>query len=49
MLYAEYLRTGEATLRDRLIDYNRDDLDALIGVARRLDSLRLPGLGRRPG
>jgi hypothetical protein len=49
MLYAEYLRTGEAMLRDRLIDYNRDDLDALIGIARWLDSLRLPGLERRPG
>jgi predicted RecB family nuclease len=48
MLYAEYLRTGEAALRDRLIDYNRDDLDALIGVARRLDSLSLPITGTRP-
>jgi hypothetical protein len=32
-------------LRDRLIDYNRDDLDALVGVSRQLARLTDPTEG----
>jgi len=32
MMYSTFQRTGGESLRDRLIDYNRDDLDALVGV-----------------
>ncbi len=32
MMYSTFQRTGEVSLRDRLIDYNRDDLDAVVGV-----------------
>jgi predicted RecB family nuclease len=39
MMYREYQRSGDHALRDRLTDYNRDDLDALIGVALELNRL----------
>jgi predicted RecB family nuclease len=32
LLHEQYRRTHDAALRDHLIDYNRDDLDALVGV-----------------
>jgi len=45
LLYDRYLRSRDeqkrATLRTALCDYNRDDLDALIGTARRLSELSL--------
>jgi predicted RecB family nuclease len=39
LLYARYRQTGDTALRDRLTDYNRDDLDSLIAVIQRLGSL----------
>lgn len=39
MMYREYQRSGDSALRDRLTDYNRDDLDALVGVALELNRL----------
>lgn len=45
MLYSRYLRSRDeqkrAELRTQLCDYNRDDLDALIGTARRLRELSM--------
>jgi predicted RecB family nuclease len=38
-------RTGDLRLRDRLIDYNRDDLDALVGVSQQLARLTEPAEG----
>jgi len=47
MMYGEYRRTQDherkRTLREQLLDYNRDDVDGLIGVAERLRA----GLGGR--
>jgi predicted RecB family nuclease len=39
LLHGQYRRTGDAVLRDRLIDYNRDDLDALVGIVQRFARL----------
>jgi predicted RecB family nuclease len=39
MMYREYQHSGDFALRDRLTDYNRDDLDALVGVALELNRL----------
>jgi predicted RecB family nuclease len=44
-LHDRYRRTGDPCLRDRLIDYNRDDLDALVGVSRQLARLTDPTEG----
>jgi predicted RecB family nuclease len=41
-LHDRYRRTGDLHLRDRLIDYNRDDLAALVGVSQRLAQLTDP-------
>jgi predicted RecB family nuclease len=39
MMYAQYQQSRETSLRERLIDCNRDDLDALTGVIREFQSL----------
>jgi predicted RecB family nuclease len=44
-LHDRYRRTGDLRLRDRLIDYNRDDLDALVGVSQQLARLTEPAEG----
>jgi uncharacterized protein YprB with RNaseH-like and TPR domain len=41
-LHDRYRRTGDLRLRDRLIDYNRDDLDALVGVSQQFARLTNP-------
>lgn len=38
-LYNHYLGTRDQSLKDRLIDYNQEDLDALAGVAQALRTL----------
>ena len=40
MMYGDYQRSEDAqrraALREQLVEYNRDDLDSLIGVAKRM-------------
>jgi predicted RecB family nuclease len=48
-LHDRYRRTRDRRLRDRLIDYNRDDLDALVGVSQQLAQLIDPAIGVSPG
>jgi predicted RecB family nuclease len=47
MLFAAYLRSGDgdyrAMLREQLIDYNRDDIDALVAVAGEIRELTTTG------
>jgi predicted RecB family nuclease len=47
-LHDRYRRTGDLRLRDRLVDYNRDDLDALVGVGQQLAQLIDPAVGVSP-
>ena len=35
-MYAQYRQSRDTSLRERLIDYSRDDLDALVGVVRKV-------------
>ncbi len=52
MMYGEYRRTQDeerrATLRGQLIDYNRDDVESLIGVTEQMRAVALSE-GRLPG
>jgi predicted RecB family nuclease len=48
-LHDRYRRTRDRRLRDQLIDYNRDDLDALVGVSQQLAKLIDPAIGVSPG
>jgi predicted RecB family nuclease len=44
-LHDRYRDTRDRRLRDRLIDYNRDDLDALVGITQQLARLTEPAEG----
>ncbi len=44
-LHDRYRRTGDPGLRDRLIDYNRDDLDTLVGISQQFTRLTAPTEG----
>ena len=35
LMYAQYQQSRDTSLRERLTDYSRDDLDGLVGVVRR--------------
>jgi predicted RecB family nuclease len=50
LLYWQYLETRKGSIKKRLLDYNRDDVDSLIELVGRIRELAAPAEGRpRPG